>query len=104
MQKGVLAKSDDDEQDEEKEERKEGGDEQDGPEQQSVEPDSDEQDSTMFYPWTPEENLLREVLNYYDPTRVVSLTAGCGQLEMACIRDDLQCVSIVNSETHRKVS
>eukprot|EP00439_Symbiodinium_sp_Y106_P050986 s4616_g6.t1 len=46
-----------------------------------------DEDGLVWFPWTCEENVYLEFLNFWahDRAVVVSFTGGCGQLELACV-------------------
>ncbi|CAE7458862.1 Nek5 [Symbiodinium sp. CCMP2592] len=64
-------------------------------------------DGFYFFPWTCQEEVFLELLNMFGsegtPAKVVSFCPGFGQAELACIREDVHCLSLVQSKTHREV-
>ncbi|CAE7212244.1 ygeX [Symbiodinium sp. KB8] len=67
------------------------------------EPDSE---GLAWFPWTCEEGVYLEMLNFWaraQQTVIVSMTAGYGQLELACVRTQTQCVALTLNATHRQV-
>ena len=66
------------------------------------EPDSE---GLAWFPWTCEEGVYLEMLNFWaraQQTVIVSMTAGYGQLELACVRTQTQCVALTLNATHRQ--
>ena len=59
-----------------------------------------------WYPWSSQEGVFLELVNMFGcengDIRVVSFAPGFGQCELACIRLDKQCVSLVLNKVHRE--
>ncbi|CAE7307913.1 ygeX, partial [Symbiodinium sp. CCMP2456] len=65
-----------------------------------------DEEGLAWFPGTCEEGVFLEMLNFWaqpQETVVVSMTAGYGQLELACIRTQTQCLTLTLNATHRKV-
>ena len=60
-----------------------------------------------LWPFTGSLTLARELLNMYSitssGTSVVNWTAGFGQIEVACMLQNVHCSSFVTSKKHREV-
>ena len=63
-----------------------------------------DEDGLVWFPWTCEENVYLEFLNFWarDRAVVVSFTGGCGQLELACVRRETQCLTLTLNAKHRE--
>ena len=54
-------------------------------------------------PWAKSETLVRELLNIYQPTHVVSFCIGEGEELLACVRHRIGCVGFACSEHHAEL-
>ena len=80
------------------------------PEPEAPEAISNQNGARYFYAWSSQEELYLEMLNIFgkDETqdtaklKVVSFCPGFGQAELACIREDVHCLSLIQSRVHRE--
>ena len=67
----------------------------------------DDAEAIPWYSWSMQEEFWLELIHMWGAatkqTTDISFTPGFGQLEMAAIRKDIDCVTIVANATHRKL-
>ena len=67
----------------------------------------DDAEAIPWYSWSMQEEFWLELIHMWGAatkqTTVISFTPGFGQLEMAAIRKDIDCVTIVANATYRKL-